>query len=504
MKRKHIDFILNSGNSNKKKFTESILNFVSNKQALMDLYYCSSKQVETRKMDTKLSMASQCMDTYKDRVERDSKELEESIGRSASNPAFAITGMAAMVAILSIIQKARLYREKMDIIKNELDIAKIVNHIDSVNEQKIKDALTILYKLKNHDGSQPLVISNSTDKETLIDVKKDFFYSELLILSKEKINLYGNEVALEDLSFSENNAFDNLKAILQKSNNKDLLNEVVGELNQQKEEILSDKRVAYYIEEENNLMIFTREKEEELKKIQEEFDKAKASYSKAYSLVPDIKNQIDEAKNVFDASNLKDIKDESTQKELRSMLRNMSKIQDTIRTIKNDLSFSEKKFQALKRERESITPYIDILNEEGRIDSKKLSIAIKEHPDKIITMFNNLESIKNDSNKDMKKMLIFNIIDRAANKNGSDLTTSDFFSEIMNKVMPYNKNIIEDLSDYEFSSSLHPNNDKIILNISNKLEKDSFANMSEIKEAASDFTKKLPHSMEMLSSMLFR
>jgi len=500
LKRKHIDSILNTGKNNKKTFTKELSNFFSNKYALTELFQCASKQVESRKMDTQLSMASQCMDSYRQKVEQEIKETERNISTVASNPALTMGGFTAFVMLMMIVQKSRLRHENIKMIQNEHDIANCVNHIESVNEQKIKDALAILYKLKNHDGKDNLVVSNITDKETLIDIKKDIFYADLLIKGKEKVTVDGEKIALDEISYKSNNALENFKVIFENfTSNPNLEKEIARELTQIKEQLLKDKRSTFFIDNNNevnstNYSIYLKNKEDEYQRITEEFSTAREKHIEAYKVVfPKLKNDMLTIKDINDSiKNVNNIEDKETQKVLRNMLKNMSLLNEDMKQIKNNLESFKNNVKALKREREETHPFIDLVDDNGNIDNEKLSLEIKRNPEKVITMILNLKSINNlddspDNNekKDIKKALLFNIIDRAANKNGSDLNNSDFFNEIMTKVIPYNKNIIEELIDFDFSSKSHPNQDKIILEISSKNE------ISNIKDQVKDSAKSI-------------
>jgi hypothetical protein len=148
----------------------------ANGPAIVELKHCAEKQVETRKMDTGLSMASQCLDTYRQKTEGAIKELENNLKSNLSNPMIAMSGISTFILFLYVMQKGRLATENYEILKNEEDITKIVNHIDSVNEQKIKDGLAILYKLKNSDLKKQKPESFTVEKELFMETKKDLFF----------------------------------------------------------------------------------------------------------------------------------------------------------------------------------------------------------------------------------------------------------------------------------------------------------------------------------------
>lgn len=513
LKRKHISHILNDGKLSDSNFAKTLSNLTAlNGPAIVELKYCAEKQVETRKMDTGLSMASQCLDTYKQKTESTIKELEQNLKQNLSNPMVTMSGLSTFILLLYIIQKGRLTTENYEILKNEEEITKVVNHIDSVNEQKIKDGLTILYKLKSNDSKKVKPVSYSVEKELFMDTKKDLFFSELLIKSKDTILTENGRIPLYEIVYSNDNALDNFKDILNSGTLRYDLDKIAKELRIREEKMLEDKAFSYLMNEEKHGREVVKFKENEIAELQKNLDEAVSLYKKTMqNTMPELHNELENSKNLFNPENIGQIKDEKTQSELRGMLRNVYSIQDTMKVLKNDLTDINSKMKLLKRERESISPFIDILNEDKTaISSQKLNDAIKENPDKVLSMFNNLDSINRSNEplntmqkneiREIKQKLFFNIIDRAANKNNSDLLTSDFFNDIITKAIPHNKNLIEEISDFNFTSSEHPNSDKIILNISKKDNHNLYDSYKELlKDSTSSF---IDTSLESLREKL--
>lgn len=484
--RKHIDYLLGQQDNGFNKFGRKMLNLIGSKEALRELSNCAAKQVETRKMDTQLSMASQCLESYRQKAENMVKESERNIEKAFQNPTIITTGIGGFLLLLVLLQRMKLKDEQRLAIEKEKNIAQVIAHINSVRDTKVKDALSILYKLDNDTNSTKTPLSFTTEKELLIDIKEEFFYAELLKVGKEEINTsLFKSIALEDLSIIESNALDDMVLILGKSENRNLKKEIEDDLIKFDAITREDKRIRYITEQEEQNLTIQRQTEERIENITRNYEKATLTYTNAVAKInPELAEKIRNTKDILNPEYLKDISSESGQKELKSMLKELYDIQDTMITARTELIDVKKQLERLKKEREDISPFVDVLNENGVMCSKKLTEAVKNNPDKVINMFLNLDSIKREENDTIKKMIIYSVMNRASKTvEAGGVFSKDYYNEIMKKITPFNKNLVENLSSYRYSSIAHQDGDKVTLNIVSKEAKPSKI-MSKLKDMA--------------------
>lgn len=484
MKRGYVDKILGEESTPMKRFTRQAVNLFMNKHILNDLSHCSSKKVESRSMDTGLSMISQCIDNFKQRIEEQIKKTEDGLHKLASNPISSFSGLPALLSLILIFEKSLKRVHIGDLYRLENDINDVVTHIDSIPEQKTKDALAQLYKQDMLDDSN-IPEYHTIYKEELVSVKNRIFYADMLKEGKKEIvGESGRYIKQEDLVLKEPLAIDQLKAILTPYEriNKSLTKDIIKELKEYKLEVEKQKEDSFLVDNlgnkitNENAEVVLKERKESYLKSKEQIEDILEKYKELYSKVntgEDNKGIIKDAKDLNNSfAKLDGIENEIDRETIKTVAKELKSAYKNLNDIKTNLLQLQAMVENGLSNTKTLDPYVDILNDDGtKIDEKKLKNAINESPEKVLILFKSLNTLKNfdeNTKRDLMRSLTFNVLNGYTNKSGVDLGSFDTFNKVAKDISKYDTNYFDELSNYLIDTQSHPDIDKLKIAIKNR------------------------------------